>query len=67
MVEYAGECDYFGTLWVLLWCAVQQDMSLVRQVHVDAVGGDVVGHRQLVIPVVTHLLHNLQTTEKKKR
>ena len=56
--------DYFGALWKLLWCAVKQYVSLVGQVHVDAVGGNIVGHRQLVIAVVTHLLHNLHTTER---
>lgn len=35
-------------------------MTLVGQVHVDAVGARVIGHRQLVVAMVTHLLHDLR-------
>lgn len=38
-------------------------MALVGQVHVDAVGSSVIRHRQFVIAVVTHLLHDLQKSE----
>lgn len=52
---------YLGTLWELLGGSVQQQGALAWQVHVDAVGSQVVRHRQLVIAVVTHLLHDLHT------
>lgn len=38
---------------------MQEHMTLVGQVHVDAVGAKVIGHRQLVVAMVTHLLHDL--------
>lgn len=50
---------YLCTLWKLFGRAMQQHRSLVGQVHVDAVGGEVVGHGQFVIAVVAHLLHDL--------
>lgn len=34
-------------------------MSLIRKVHVDAVGSKVIRHCQFVIAMVTHLLHDL--------
>ena len=36
-------------------------MPLIRQVHVDAVGSEVIGHGQFVIAMVAHLLHDLDT------
>lgn len=51
---------YLHSLWELLGRGMQEHVALVRQVHVDAVGTKVVGHRQLVVAVVTHLLHDLQ-------
>lgn len=57
---------YLCTLWKLLGRAVQQHRSLVWQVHVDAVGGRVVGHGQFVIAVVAHLLHDLHTERHRK-
>lgn len=50
---------YLRALWKLFGSAVQQHGPLARQVHVDAVGGEVVGHGQFVVAVVAHLLHDL--------
>lgn len=50
---------YLGTLWKLLCCAVQKNVSLIRQVHVDTVGSEVIRHCQFVIAMITHLLHDL--------
>lgn len=46
---------------------MQQHGPLVGQVHVDAVGGEVVGHGQFVVTVVAHLLHDLQRRETDTR
>lgn len=54
---------YLCTLWKLFRPAVQQHGPLVGQVHVDAVGGEVVGHGQFVVAVVAHLLHDLSRQE----
>lgn len=59
VVKEAGR--YLCTLWILIRHAVHEHMSLIRQVHVDAVGSEVIGHRQLVIAMVAHLLHDLHT------
>lgn len=52
---------YLCTFWKLLCCTVQKHMSLIRQVHVDTVGSEVIRHCQFVIAMVTHLLHDLHT------
>ena len=39
-------------------------MSLVGQVHVDAVGSKIIWHRQFVIAMVTHLLHDLRNQKQ---
>lgn len=51
---------YLHSLWVLLRGGMQEHVTLVGQVHVDAIGPKVIGHRQLVVAVVTHLLHDLR-------
>lgn len=58
---------YLHSLWELLGGGMQEHVALVRQVHVDAVGAEVVGHRQLVVAVVTHLLHDLPVVDERRK
>lgn len=51
--------SHLGTLRVLLGGSVQQDVPFAGNVQVDAVGCGIVRHCQLVVAVVTHLLHGL--------
>lgn len=55
--------SYLHSLWELLRGGMQEHMTLVGQVHVNAVGAKVIGHRQLVVAMVAHLLHDLQRVE----
>lgn len=65
MAGCLGAESYLHSLWELLGGGMQEHMTLVGQVHVDAVGAKVVGHRQLVVAMVTHLLHDLQRVERR--
>lgn len=40
-------------------------MALAGQVHVDAVGSEVIVNRQFVVAMVAHLLHDLQDPNRK--
>lgn len=58
---------HLHTLWILLCGAMQEHVSFIRQVHVDAVGSEVIGHGQLVVAMVAHLLHDLRNHTEKRQ
>lgn len=58
---------YLYTFWIFLFCAMQKHLSLIGQVHVDAVCSQVIGHRQFIVTMIAHLLHDLQTRTHKYR
>lgn len=43
---------------------MQQHVTLVGQVHVDAVGSQIIRYHQLIVAMVAHLLHDLETRDR---
>ena len=56
----AGRAFYYlCAFWVLFWGSVQQDVAFAGDIQVQAVCGRVIRHREFVVAMITHLLHDL--------